>query len=315
MLQYTIKRIMVYFPILVALSFLAFFYVHLMPGDPVQNMLGPQGTPEQVQETREKLGLNRPIMEQYIDWITGIVTRFDFGISFTGGRPITSYVVGRIPATLELAIAAMFWATIIGIPIGFIAGYKKNSKTDHFLSIFSLIGLSLPTFWIGTILMLLLAIKLKWFPVGGYVPITEDLIKNLRYLFLPSFTLGFSMVPYLARMTRMTVIEAMQEPFTAYARAKGIKQDRFIRRYLFRNALPNLVVVIALDIGGLLGGSILVEELFNWPGIGRVIVRGVLERDYFVISSSILLFATIFIIINLIADLVQALLDPRIKLK
>jgi peptide/nickel transport system permease protein len=314
MLRYTYQRVLSYIPLMIGITLLAFFYVRIMPGDPIQAMVGQYGSPEMVEQLREEYGLNRPVLVQYWDWFTGIF-QGDLGLSFRTRQPIAPYLISRLPATLELAGAAMLIAMLLGIPAGVIAGMKKNSRLDYFLSLLSLGGLSMPVFWTGTLLMLLIGLKWGLLPTMGYVPFEDDPMKNLTYLVLPAASLGIGMAPYLARMSRTTVIETMQEPFMAFAQAKGLKNKTYFMRYMLRHASCQIVVVLALDIGGLIGGSMLIEELFNWPGMGRAAIRAVIERDYFVVSSAILLFAAVYLSINLIADLLHALLDPRIQLK
>jgi peptide/nickel transport system permease protein len=314
MLRYTVQRLLTYIPLMIGVTLLAFFYVRLMPGDPIQAMVGKDGSPELVQQLREEFGLNRPIWDQYWDWFTGIF-KGDLGLSFRTRRPIGPYLISRLPATLELAGTAMIIAIILGIPAGIYAGMKKNTRIDYVLSLLSLGGLSMPVFWTGTILMLVIGLKLNLLPTMGYVTFPKDPKMNLTYLILPATTVGIGMAPYLARMTRTSIIETLQEPFMAFARAKGLKQKTYYLRYMLRYAICQIVVVLALDIGGLIGGEMLIEELFNWPGMGRAAIRAVIERDYFVVSSSILLFAIVYLFINLAADLIHALLDPRIQLK
>ena len=313
MLKYITRRLLIYIPLLFALTVISFIYVHLLPGDPVQAMVGQYAGPETVIKIRHELGLDRPLIDQYLSWMSGIF-RGDFGISFRTQKPITDYILSRIPATLELAFSSMLIAILLSVPWGIMAGVKKNTKTDYFLSLLSLVGLSTPSFWAGTIFMLIFAVGLKWFKTGGYVPFTEDPVQNLRLLFLPAFTLGFGCAPYLLRMTRSAVIETMQEPFITYARAKGIKDVTFHMRYVYRHAVCSIIDALVLTFSGLLGGAMLVEELFNFPGMGRVIIKGVMERDYFVVSTSILIFAGLYLLANLFSDVAHAILDPRIQL-
>ena len=313
MLKYIIRRLLTYIPLLFALTIISFLYVHLMPGDPVKAMAGQYATPETVQNIRHQLGIDRPLINQYLRWMGGIF-KGDFGISFITRKPITSYILGKLPATLELAVASMLFAILLSVPWGILTGLKKNTKIDYFFSLFSLLGLSTPSFWAGTIFMLYFALNLRWFRTGGYVPFTENPMKNLYLLFLPAFTLGFGSAPYLLRMTRAAVIETMQEPFITYARAKGIKSRTFITRYVFRHAVCSIIDAVVMTFSGLLGGSMLVEVLFTFPGMGRVIIEAVLERDYFVISTSILVFAGLYLLANLFADVIHAILDPRIQL-
>jgi len=313
MLKFIAKRLLLVIPLLFGVTFIAFMYVHLMPGDPVQAMVGQYSGPDTVAKIRHQLGLDRPLLEQYVTWISGVVLRGDLGRSFRTQRPITGYILNRLPATIELAVGSMLIAILLSVPWGILAGLKKNSKTDKFLSLFSLAGLSTPSFWAGTIFMLVFALRLKWFKTGGYVPFIEDPKQNLYLLFLPAFTLGFGCAPYMMRMTRAAVIETMQEPFITYARAKGVKDGTFNMRYVYRHVICSIIDALVMTFSGLLGGSMLVEELFNYPGMGRVIINGVLERDYFVVTAAIVIFAGLYLLANLFSDVVHAILDPRIQ--
>lgn len=314
MLRYAIRRLLTYIPLVMGLAVVVFFYAHVIPGDPVQAMVGNEASPELVQQIRHELRLDLPLHIQFIEWVKGL-TRGDLGITFRSRRPITPLLLDRIPATIELALASLLVATLLGLPPGLMAGLRKNTRVDYFFSMLALSGLSMPVFWTGTLIMILFGLKLRILPSQGYVPFAEDPKQNLTLLIMPALALGIGMAPYIARMTRTAVIETMQGPFVSYARAKGLKGRTVFFRYIFRHAVCAIVVVLAMDIGLLLSGQILIEELFVWPGMGRLAVRAVIERDYFVMQACILLFAVVFLIANLMADLVQAWLDPRIQLK
>ena len=314
MLRYSIRRFLVLIPLMVGLSVVVFLYVHMMPGDPVQAMAGPDTNPEVVEKIREELGLNRPLHVQFLDWAKGLL-HGDLGITFRSRQPITPILLNRIPATLELAAGAFIVAVVIGLPPGFLAGLKKDTKFDYIFSLVALAGLSTPLFWSGYLLMLVLAVKWGKLPAVGYIPFSENPKLNLTYLIMPALTLGIGMAPYIAKMTRTAVVESMQEPFVDFARAKGLRRKRIILRYIFRHAILSIVVVLGMDIGFLLGGQIVVEELFNWPGTGRLMVRAVLERDYFMVQSTILIYAAVFILLNFCTELIHGLLDPRVRLE
>lgn len=314
MLRYTANRLLLFLPILFGLSVVTFIYIHLIPGDPVQAMVGPSGGPELVAQMRQELGLDRPLHIQYIDWVSGAL-RGDLGISFRSRQPITPLLLARIPATLELAGAALIVAIGIGLPSGVLAGLKKNTRFDYAFSLLSLGGYSMPIFWLGTLLLLLFGVYWKVLPSQGYVPFERDPVANLRLLILPAVTLGIGLAPYIGRMARAAVIETLQENFIVYAHAKGLRERTVFLRYVFRHAIVGILVVLGLDIGYLLSGQIIVEEIFNWPGAGRIIVRGVLERDYFVVQATILVYALLFLTINFIVEIMHGLLDPRVQLK
>lgn len=314
MLRYGLHRVILMVPLVIGLSVLVFFYVHMLPGDPIAGALGPDASDEQIAYIRHELGLDRPLTVQFVDWVRGVL-RGDLGISFASRHKITPVLIHRIPATLELAFGGLVIAVGIGLPFGFLAGLKKNTKVDYVFSVAALGGLSMPHFWVGTLLLVFLAVQWGIMPTGGYVPFNEDPKRNLTYLLMPAFTMGINLAPFVARMTRASVIETMQEPFVAFARAKGLREKTILVRYIIRHAICQVVVVLAMYTGHLLGGSLVVEELFLWPGMGRLFVGSVRGLDYFFIQACILIYATLRLLLNLLADLTHARLDPRIQLK
>ncbi|MCK5737112.1 MAG: ABC transporter permease [Spirochaetaceae bacterium] len=314
MLRYIINRIIEMIPIIIGLSLVLFIFIQLIPGDPISAMLGPQARPGQVEELRHHFGLDRPILVQYFSWVKGVI-KGDLGVSLTSRQKITPILIGRIPATLELALGGLFVAVFLGIPAGIIAGIKKNTWIDQLFSLFSLGGLSIPSFWLGTMLLMFLGVKLHILPTGGYIPFLEDPIKNLKYLILPAFSVGFILVPLIARMTRASTIETLQESHVSFARVKGLREKVIIFRYIIRHAIGPVVVVLGLQVRALLGGSMLIEELFLWPGMGRVAIGSVRDRDYFLLQASLLVYALLSMFVNLFADVIHARLDPRIQLK
>jgi len=313
-LRYAVRRLLVFIPLLFGLSFATFFYMQLIPGDPIAGMLRYEGNPELIARLRHEFGLDRPLLVQYLDWL-GRVARGDLGVTFRSRQPIAPLLLGRIPATLELALGALVVAIAIGLPSGIIAGLRKGSRFDYVFSLVSLIGYSTPIFWLGYIFVLVLSVHFRLLPSQGYVPLTEDPLASLRFLLLPAVTLGLALAPYIGRMTRTAVIETLQEPFIFYARAKGLRRRVIFWRYIFRHAFVAILVVLGLNIGYLLSGQILVEEMFNWPGAGRVIIRGILERDYFVVQAAILTYAALFLAINFVVELLHGWLDPRVQLQ
>jgi len=251
---------------------------------------------------------------QYFEWVSGAL-HGDLGISFRSRQPITPLLIDRIPATLELAGASLLAAVLLGMPAGIVAGLRKNTRFDYLFSLLSLGGYSMPIFWIGTLLLLVVGVQWKLLPSQGYVPFSQDPVGNLRLLILPAVTLGLGLAPYIGRMARAAVIETLQDTFVGYAHAKGLRERTVFWRYIFRHAIVAILVVLGLDIGYLLSGQIIVEELFNWPGAGRIVVRGVLERDYYVVESTILVYALLFLAINFAVELLHGALDPRVQLK
>lgn len=313
MLQYVIRRILIVIPLLLALSVLLFLYVHAVPGDPIAGMLGPNGSPELIAQIRADRGLDRPLLEQYADWLAGLF-RGDLGVSLLTGQKITPVVVARIPATVQLTLMSLFFTILIGLPAGFMAGRHRGTWIDKVLSPAALLGLSMPVFWIGTLLILVLAVNLHWLPTGGYIPFTQNPARSLQLTFMPALALGIHLSPFLARMVRATTIELQQEQFVIQASMKGLLPRTITYRYLLRNAIVPVLVILGLQLGTLLGGQVIIEQLFNWPGIGRLLVEGAIQRDYLVVQSLILVIAGVYVIVNLGVEVLHAWLDPRVRL-
>ncbi|MFG2044528.1 ABC transporter permease [Dactylosporangium sp. NPDC048998] len=313
MLRYALRRMLLAVPLLFGLSVLSFVYVRLIPGDPITAMLGVNSNPTVVAQLRERFGLDRPLLSQYGDWLAGMV-HGDLGVSFRSQIPISTIIVDRIPATLQLAGAGLVVTLLIAIPAGVAAGMRPGSRLDSMITSATLFGLAVPAFFLGTLLMMLLALKLHLVPSQGYVPFADDAAQSMRLTVLPALTLGLAISPYLARLTRSAVVEVAQEPFVPFARAKGLAQRRISIGYVLRNALPSLVAALGLTIASLMAGSIVVEALFNWPGMGRLVVGAVTERDYAMVQALVLIYGALFIVVNLAGELAQGLLDPRVRL-
>lgn len=313
MIRYVAQRLLSVIPLLWALTILLFFYVHAVPGDPIAGMLGPNGTPDLIAQIRADRGLDRPLFEQYTTWFFGLF-QGDLGVSLISGAPITPLAIARIPATLQLTLASLIFTVAIGFPLGYFAGKHKGGWLDRILSPAALIGLSLPVFWIGTLLILFVGVQMRWLPTSGYVPFATDPWQSLRLTLMPAFVLGLHMSPFLARMVRVSTGELMQETFVVQARMKGLLPRTINRRFILRNAMLPVLVVIGMNLGSLIGGQVIVEQLFNWPGVGRLLVEGAVQRDYLIVQSLILVVATIYIIINLAVEVLHAWLDPRVRL-
>lgn len=313
MLRYLLHRVAILVPLIFGLSALMFLYIHIIPGDPVAGMLGPSGTPTLVAQLRHQFGLDQPIPVQYWHWLSGLV-RGNLGISFISRQPIAPTLVNRIPASLELTAAGMLAVVVIGWPLGFLAGLYRDSWLDHVVSSIASVGLAIPQFWLGTLFILIFAIKLGLLPAEGFVPLSADPSQNLRDLLMPAMALGLSLSPYLMRMTRAATIEVQQELFVIQARAKGLRRWTIVRRYVARNAILPVIIVLGLQLGALIGGQVVIEELFSWPGIGHLLIEGVVQRDYFMIQAVILVIAVFYVLLYLGTELVQAWLDPRIRL-
>ena len=332
--RYIGKRLLNLIPVLLGITLLVFAFLHLIPGDPAVVMAGERATPEQVAALREQLGLNQPLPLQYLVFL-GNLLRLNFGTSIISGVPIAEEIRTRWPATFELSVAAMLVATIIGIPAGVLAAVRKNSAVDNLTMSGSLLGVSLPVYWLGLLLVYLFAVNLQWLPPSGRISIDAGLnfkpitgfyvldallqgnfkaIKDvLSHLILPAVTLGTIPLAILARITRSAMLEVLSQDYIRTARAKGLLERWVIFKHALKNALLPVVTIIGLQFGTLLGGAILTETIFSWPGIGLWIYEGILSRDYPVVQGGVVFVAVAFVIINLLIDLSYAFLDPRIQ--
>lgn len=313
MLTYVIRRLLILIPLLLALTVLLFFYIHAVPGDPIAGMLGPNGTPELIQQLRHERGLDVPLVNQYWDWLTGLFSG-DLGVSLITGDKITPIVINRIPATLQLTAAALILIIAIGFPLGFFAGKHQGGWIDRMLSPTALLGLSMPAFWIGTLLIFVIGVQLRWLPTSGYVAMSDDPLQSLKLTLMPALALGINLSPLLARLVRAATVELKREQFVIQASVRGLKRRTISRRFLLRNAIPPVLVIIGMQLGGLLGGQVIIEQLFSWPGVGRLLVDGAIQRDYFLVQSLILIVAVIYVVVNLLVEVLHAWLDPRVTI-
>jgi peptide/nickel transport system permease protein len=299
-------------PLMLAIATLVFLLLRIIPGDPGRVMLGDNATAEQVWIIDEQLGLHRPIYEQYLDWL-GKVLRGDLGKSLISGRPIAKDLGDRLPRSLELMFVAAAFALLFGIPTGILAALKRDRFPDLLAGSVAILGLSLPNFVIGTMLVLIFGLKLGWFQSSGYVPLEDDPVAHLRLLVLPVITLGLNMGAIVLRMTRSAMLEVLGFDYVRTARAKGLAERSVLFRHALKNALNPVITVLGLQIGSLLGGAVIVEYIFNWPGLATFMITGVLSRDYPAVQGAILIIGGSFVTINLIVDLLYAVIDPRIR--
>ena len=304
MLGYTIKRILQVIPVLLIISFICFMMIRLVPGDPVANMLGVNASKEAIAAQRAELGLDKPLLTQYGDFLVKAL-QGDLGKSITTRRPVIDEIAQRYPATLKLALGATVFAAVVGITFGVLSAVKQNKLTDNVIMVFSLLSVSTPSFFLALVMMLLFSIHLGWLPSMG-------LRTPLHYV-LPIITLGMQSVGLIARTTRSSMLEVLRQDYIRTSRSRGISQAVIVMRHAFKNALIPVVTVVGLRFGGLLAGSMLVEAVCSVPGIGRFMVDGVLKRDYPVVQGTVLVLATTFVLVNLAVDLIYALIDPRIK--
>ncbi len=309
-LAFVLRRVLLTLPTLVLMSVVVFLILRLVPGDPVRTMLGFRATDANVAELRHQLGLDRSLPAQYVAW-AGALLRGDLGRDIVSHAPLAELLAQRLPVTLELTALSMLLAVAVGVPLGVRAatgGRRARWLTDGFV----VFGISVPDFWLGIMLVLVFAGLLVWLPPSGYVPFGRNPVGNLRYMTLPVLTLAVGEAAYILRTTRGAVASVMGRPFVAFLRAKGVSRRRIVYGHALRNAGPTVVTVVGIQVGVLLGGAIVVESLFALPGVGRLVVTGLVQRNYPVVQAGVLAIATIFILVSLVTDLLVGVLDPRV---
>jgi peptide/nickel transport system permease protein len=304
MARYLVKRLLLTVPVLLGVATLVFALIHLVPGDPAQSMLGEGASQQEIDQLRQKLGLDRPLLVQYQSFLTGLV-RGDLGSSFRYGTPVTREIRDRLFRTFQLAFAAMFVALLIAVPLGILAAVFRGTAVDHAAMTLALVGISMPNFWLGPLLAILFAVYLGWLPVAG--------TGSLAHLVLPAVTLGAALAAILARMTRASLLEELRELYVLAARARGLSHARAIVRHAFRNSLIPVVTIIGLQFGAVLTGTIITETIFAWPGVGRLLIQAINFRDYPLVQGCILFISFTYVMMNLLTDLTYGLLDPRIR--
>lgn len=332
MAKYIARRIIEAIPVIFGVSILVFMLLHLIPGDPVTAILGERATPENVEAMRERLGLNKPLYEQYFIWV-GNILQGDLGNTVRGNIPVSNEIAARFPATVELSLAALFLSTIVGVPLGIISGIKRNSFIDTLTMFGALFGVSIPVFVLGLLLIFLFGVELGWLPFVGRLTsgvsierrtglhLIDALLSGnargfkdaLEHLILPTITLATVSLAIIARITRSAMLEVLNQDYIRTARAKGLKGRQVIMTHAFRNALLPVVTIIGLSLGRLLSGAVLTETIFAWPGVGKWLFDSIIARDYPIVQSMTLLIALVFIVINLAVDLLYAVIDPRIR--
>ncbi|MCC7282331.1 MAG: ABC transporter permease [Acetobacteraceae bacterium] len=312
MLKYTGKRLLAALPVLLLVSAMSFAIVWIVPGDVAAEMAGPTATVEEVARLRERLGLDKPWIEQVVGWYSALA-RGDLGESILLRQGVAAAILERLPVTLSLTFIALAAALVIGVALGVLAAMRAGRAADQVSMGAALVGFSLPDFWLGLVLVWLFAVQLGWLPTGGYIPFAEDPLGWLRTLAMPAAALALTQVGLFARMTRAAMLEVLRQDYVRTARAKGLPARLVIGKHALLNALIPVVTVAGISMGVLLGGAVVIEQVFSLPGVGRLIVGAILRRDYPVIQGGLMLTATIFVLVNLAVDLLYALLDPRIR--
>ena len=306
MIRYVVRRVLLAVPVLIGVATLVFSLIHLVPGDPAQAMLGDGASPNDVAELRTTLGLDQPLAAQYLTFMRRAVTG-DLGVSFRTGQPVTAMIAERVPATAELAFAAMIVAIAIAIPLGVVAAVWRGTAIDYSAMTFALAGVSIPNFWLGPLLAIVFAVELGWLPVSGR--------GDLANLVLPAISLGLALAAILARMTRASLLDELSELYVRAARARGVSRTAAITSHALRNSMVPLLTIIALQFGAVLTGAVITETIFAWPGIGRLLIQSIGFRDYPMVQGCILLIAVTYVTVNLVTDLLYGVLDPRIRLE
>ena len=304
MLRFLARRLALTIPVLLGVATLVFSLIHLIPGDPALAMLGETASEQDVAALRTKLGLDRPLLEQYTAFLGGAI-RGDLGTSLRTSQPVTEAILERLPATAELAAAAMLVSIAFSIPLGIAAAVGRGTAVDHAATTLSLLGVSVPNFWLGPLLAIVFSIELGWLPVSGR--------GTPAHLVLPAISLGAALAAILARMTRATLLEELREPYVQAARARGASRWRAVMHHAFRNSLIPVVTLIGLQFGAVLTGAVITETVFAWPGIGRLLIQSIGFRDYPLVQGCILLIAVTYVAMNLLTDLLYGVLDPRIR--
>lgn len=307
MTQYIIRRLLQMIPITLGILTLIFSLIHLIPGDPAMQIAGEGARPEDVANVRKALGLDQPLWKQYVTYITNLA-KGDLGTSFRTGGSVAREIGARYPATMQLAFGSMVVALLVAFPLGIISAIYRNSWIDNVARFFALIGVSMPSFWFGPLLIIAFAINRTWFPVSG----REE---GLRSLVLPSVTMGLALAAILTRMIRVSLADELNQLYVTTAIAKGVTRAKAIFRHALKNALIPVITILALQFGSLLTGAIITEQIFSWPGLGRLLIQSITTRDYPQVQASILVIALTYIMVNFISDLLYGVVDPRIKLQ
>ncbi len=312
MLSYIAKRILSLIPVMFVVSCVVFLVVYLIPGGPATALLGMEATPEQIEALNTELGFNRPFLVQYADWFTGIF-RGDWGESYFLHQSVLEAIAEYFTPTLSLAILAQLFALLLSVPLGILAAYRRGTVLDVASVSISLLGAALPGFMLSMFLMLFFGVYHQWFPVAGYASLAEGIGEHLKYLFVPALSLGIVQAAYITRMTRSSLLETLYKNYIRTARSKGLKEARVVLRYALKNAAPAILTAVGQSFGSLITGTIVTETLFNIPGIGMLTMGSIDRRDVFVIQGVVLFVTFLYVLVNLIVDILYGFVDPRLQ--
>jgi peptide/nickel transport system permease protein len=312
MTQYVARRILAIVPVLFGISVLVFLLVHLIPGDVAQILLGTQATDQQIETLRRSFGLDRPLPLQYADWLIHLL-QGDFGVSLRTSRPVLPDLVSRFGVTLQLTLVSMLVALAVAIPLGVASAANRGRGSDAVSRVLALLGLSIPNFWLGTMLILFVSLVLHWLPPPGFVSLLDNPWLGIQTLILPSLALGTAVAAFIMRMVRSSLLDVLRQDYIRTANAKGLRDTVVLYRHALKNAFIPVLTVIGVQIGYLLGGAVIIESIFSLPGMGRFLLDSINNRDYSIVQGGVLLIALIFSLVNLSVDLVYGWLDPRIR--
>ncbi|MGP9418695.1 ABC transporter permease [Pseudomonas reactans] len=314
MMGYVLKRLLATIPVFIGLSLIVFLIMAMIPGNPAQALLGAWATPENVARINQELGLNKPLYQQYFIW-AGNILHGDFGRSYVLNRPVIDEVLERFGATLLLGGCALLISAVLGLLAGIFSAVRQFGWGDRLITLLVLLGISMPSFWIGLLMIMLFAVQLQWFPASGMYAIWGGggALDLLHHLTLPAITLAIVATGVIARLTRTAMLEVLRQDFIRTARAKGLSERKVIYKHAFRMALVSVIPVIGIQAGFVLGGAVYIETVFQWPGLGAMMVKAVATRDLLLVQGGVLIAAAAYVLINLCADILQALLDPRLK--
>jgi peptide/nickel transport system permease protein len=307
-----IRRLLLAIPVIFLVTLMVFSLMHMLPGDPATVILGQEATPEAVEALRAELGLNKPLIVQYFDWLSGVL-HGNLGNSLVDHTPVSELIMQRLPATIELTIGTFIVAILIAIPAGILSAVRPRSLIDYSSTLFALCGMSIPHFWLGMMFIVLFAVKLGWLPASGYVPFSDDPLGNLSAMIMPIIATGLRESAVLMRMMRSSLLEVMHADYIRTAYAKGLKERFVILRHALKNALVPVVTTSGLIVAGLLGGLVITESIFSIPGFGKLIVDSIFNRDFVTVQGAILVSALLIVVINLLVDILYFIIDPRMK--
>lgn len=312
-MKYLLRRLLLAIPVVILVTIMVFSLMHLLPGDPATVILGQEATPEAVSALREQLGLNQPIIVQYLTWLWGVL-HGDLGRSLVDHTPVSKLILQRLPVSLELTFGTFVIATLIAIPAGIFSAARRGTWIDYSSTAFALGGMSIPHFWLGMMFIVLFAVKLRWLPASGYVPFSENPIANLSAMIMPMLATGLRESAILMRMVRSSLLEVMDADYIRTAYSKGLKERTVILHHALKNAFVPVLTVSGLMIAGLLGGLVITESIFSIPGYGKLLVDSIFTRDFVTVQGAILVSALLVVTVNLIVDLLYTVIDPRIKI-